>query len=247
MDQGLDEQASGIEAIPSVVNNEEINEKLIPQSAVDKAIKHAKYLAREQGKKEALMELQSQNQQPSDNNVPVVNQQPQQPQSLGGMPSLSAEQVKQMIADHLQKQAEDAHQQVQQQHAHSIANEFLGKIATGKDKYPDFDETIDALELATIPQVVQLANSFDNTADIVYELGKNPNKVANLLGLSQLGNGKLAYLETKKLSDSIKQNQGALQRPVPPEPLSQLKPSNVGTDNGALSVSELRKQSYLRS
>lgn len=237
MDQGLDDQASGIEATPSGVNNEGISEKLVPQSAVDKAVKHAKHLAYEQGRKETLIELQSQNQQQPDTNTSVTNQ---SSQSLGGMPSLSTEQVQKMIEEHTQQKAH-------QYHAHNIANEFLSKISAGKDKYPDFEETIDALELPTIPEVVQLANSFDNTADVMYELGKNPHKVASLLALSRLGNGKLAYLETKKLSDSIKQNQNALQQPVPPEPLSQLKPSNVGTDNGSLSISELRKQSYLRS
>ena len=106
---------------------------------------------------------------------------------------------------------------------------------------------MDSLELSTIPEVVQLANTVDNTADVMYELGKNPHKVASLLTLTRYGNVKLAYAETKKLSDSIKQNQNALQQPVPPEPLSQLKPSNVGTDNGVLTVRELRKQSHLRA
>lgn len=235
MDQGTEKQALGSVTLPPIENNEEINEKLVPQSAVDKAVKHAKHLAYEQGKKEALIALQSQNQDTPKN----VIENNQAIQSLGGMPALSAEQVKKMIVEHSEQQA-------QHYHAHHIANEFLGKISTGKDKYPDFDETIDALELSTIPEVVQLANSFDNTADVMYELGKNPHKVASLLALSRLGNGKLAYLETKKLSDSIKQNQNALQQPTAPEPLSQLKPSQVGLDNGTLSIKELRKQSHLR-
>lgn len=236
MDQGLD-NAVETGAIPPGIN-EEAAEKLIPQSTVDKAVKHAKNLAYEQGKKETLMQLQAQQQeQQQPVNAPVN---PQGSQNLGGMQSLTPDQVQKMIDTHAQQQA-------QQYHAHSIANEFLAKLSTGKDKYPDFDETIDALELSTIPEVVQLANTVDNTADVMYELGKNPHKVASLLTLTRYGNGKLAYLETKKLSDSIKQNQTALQQPLPPEPLSQLKPSNVGTDNGALSIRELRKQQHLRS
>jgi hypothetical protein len=106
---------------------------------------------------------------------------------------------------------------------------------------------MESLDLSTIPQIVQLANTVENTDDVMYELASNPNKLVTLLNLTNFGNGRLAYLETKKLSDSIKQNQTALQQPVPPEPLSQLKPSNVGTDNGALSIRELRKQQHLRS
>lgn len=234
MEQGQDIQAPGIEAVPSV--DETITEKMVPQSAVDKAVQHAKHLAREQGRREALSTIQAQQAPTVDNQMP----QAQAPaQSIGGMPSVSPEQVQKMIAEHAQQQA-------QQYHAHSIANEFLSKLEAGKEKYPDFNEKMDSLELSTIPQVVQLANSVDNTADVMYELANNPNKLVTLLNLTNFGNGKLAYLETRKLSDSIKQNQTALQQPIPPEPLSPLKPSNVGTDNGALSIKELRRQQHLR-
>lgn len=233
MDQGQEIQDSGNE-IPAV--DEVATEKMVPQSAVDKAVKHAKHSAYEQGRREALNTIQAQPAPAIENQMP----QAQTPaQSMGGMPAVSPEQVQKMIAEHAQQQA-------QQYHAHSIANEFLGKLATGKEKYPDFDEKIDSLDLSTIPQVVQLANSFDNTSDIMYELANNPNKLVTLLNLSNFGNGKLAYMEAKKLSDSIKQNQTALQQPIPPEPLSPLKPSNVGTDNGALSIKELRRQQHLR-
>jgi len=235
MDQGLD-NAVETGAIPPGIT-EEAAEKLIPQSTVDKAVKHAKNLAYEQGKKEVLMQLQAQQQEQQPVNAPVN---PQGSQNLGGMQSLTPDQVQKMIDTHAQQQA-------QQYHAQNIANEFLAKLSNGKDKYPDFDEKMESLDLSTIPQIVQLANTVENTDDVMYELASNPNKLVTLLNLTNFGNGRLAYLETKKLSDSIKQNQTALQQPVPPEPLSQLKPSNVGTDNGALSIRELRKQQHLRS
>lgn len=233
MDQGLENVTPEDGVIPPVV--EDTTEKMVKQSDVDKAVKHAKHVAYEQGRKETLMQLQSQ--QPDNNPIaPAVNN---VPSNLGGMQGMTPEQVQQMIAEHEQKQA-------QQYHAHQIANEFLAKLETGKDKYPDFDKTVESLELSTIPQVVQLANMVDNTSDVMYELGKNPHKVASLLALTQIGNGKLAVSEMQRLSQSIKQNQQALQQPIPPEPLSQLRPSNVGTDNGVPSIRDLRKQPYLR-
>jgi hypothetical protein len=234
MDQGSDLQTSGNEVLPNV-SDEPINEKMVPQSAVDKAVKHAKHSAYEQGKREALNSIQTQS---LENKLPTASSSSES-YSLGGIPSVTSEQVQKMIAEHAQQQA-------QHYHAHNIASEFLGKLAYGKEQYPDFDEKMDSLELSTIPEVVQLANTVDNTADVMYELANNPHKVASLLTLSRFGNGKLAYLETKKLSDSIKQNKNALKKSVPPEPLSPLKPSNIGIDNGNLSIKELRKQSYLR-
>jgi hypothetical protein len=235
MDQGPENVTPEDGVMPSVV--EDATEKMVKQSDVDKAVKHAKHVAYEQGRRESLMQLQSQ--QPENNPIAPTANNAQQPSNLGGMQGMTQDEVKRMIAEHEQNQA-------QQYHAHQIANEFLAKLESGKDKYPDFDKTIESLELSTIPQVVQLANTVDNTSDVMYELGKNPHKVAGLLSLSQLGNGRLAILEMKRLSDSIKQNQQASQQPIPPEPLSQLKPSNVGTDSGVPSIRDLRKQSYLR-
>lgn len=235
MDQGLENESVEQGITPSVIDPVDATEKLVKQSDVDKAVKHAKHIAYEQGRKETLMQLQSQ--QPDNNPVaqPVSNA----PSSLGGMQGMTQEDVQKMIAEHEQKQA-------QQYHAHQIANEFLAKLEAGKDKYPDFDKTVESLELSTIPQVVQLANMVDNTSDVMYELGKNPHKVASLLSLTQIGNGKLAVSEMQRLSNSIKQNQNASQQPVPPEPLSQLAPSNVGTGSDVPSIRDLRKQSYLR-
>lgn len=237
MDQRQENVVSEDEVVPSVLENLETTEKLVKQSDVDKAVKHAKYVAYEQGRKEAFMQLPSPS--PENNSSVETTKNNSAPSHLSGLQGMTPDEVKKMIAEHEQQQA-------QQYHAHQIANEFLAKLEAGKDKYPDFDKTIESLELSTIPQVVQLANTVDNTSDVMYELGKNPHKVANLLSLSQLGNGRLAILEMKKLSDSIRKNQEAMQQPIPPEPLSQLKPSSVGTDNGVPSIRELRKQPSLR-
>jgi hypothetical protein len=79
----------------------------------------------------------------------------------------------------------------------------------------------------------------------MYELGRNPGKVASLTTLAYI-NPQLAKLEMKKLADSIKTNEQASEAPNVNEPLSQVKPSTVGKDNGSNTVSDLRRKSWAR-
>lgn len=196
-------------------------EKTIPQSVVDNVVKQAKHHAYEQGKKAAKEELAQQQANPP-NSTP-----------------LSTEDVQSMIANHTAQQANEWQ-------AQQIAQQFLGKLSLAKDKYPDFEETLSNLEVHKFPEVVQLANNFDNTADIMYELGKNPSKAVILKQLAQL-NPKMGALEIQRLSDSIKQNQTAKQIPSAQPPLSQLTPSLTKTDNGPVTVSDYRNQAWLRA
>lgn len=98
----------------------------------------------------------------------------------------------------------------------------------------------------SLHKIPPLANNFDNTADIMYELGKNPSKAVILKQLAQL-NPKMGVLEIQRLSDSIKQNQNARQVPSAQPALSQLTPSLTKTDNGPVTVSDYRNQAWLRA
>lgn len=195
-------------------------EKTIPQSVVDNVVKQAKHHAYEQGKKVAKEELAQQQV-----NTPVATQ---------TSTSLTTEDVQNLIASHTAQQANEWQ-------AQQIAQQFLGKLSLAKDKYPDFEETLTNLEVHKFPEVVQLANNFDNTADIMYELGKNPSKAVILKQLAQL-NPKMGVLEIQRLSDSIKQNQSAKQTPSAQPPLSQLTPSLTKATTGRLSLRELKEE-----
>jgi hypothetical protein len=46
----------------------------------------------------------------------------------------------------------------------------------------------------------------------------------------------------QRLSQSIKDNESAGKMRHPNEPLSQMRPSNTGTDNGAMSVKDYRSK-----
>ncbi len=219
-------------AEPAIITEDaSLSEKSVPQSVVDNVVKQAKHQAFEQGKKAAQETLAQQQANSAVFTPPTSNNQSATP--------LTAEQVQNMIMNHTAQQASEIQ-------AQQIAQQFLGKLSLAKDKYPDFEETIANLEVHKFPEVVQLANGFDNTADIMYELGKNPSKAVILKQLAQL-NPKMGALEIQRISDSIKQNQTAKQGPSVHPPLSQLAPSVTRTDNGPMTVSELRQQSYLRT
>lgn len=212
-----------IENIPKSEVNIEVDssapiEKPIPHSVIENVVEKTKYQPDEQDK---------------------LAPQPINPPATQASTSLTTEDVQNLIASHTAQQANEWQ-------AQQIAQQFLGKLTAAKDKYPDFEETLATLEVHKFPEVVQLANNFDNTADIMYELAKNPTKAVLLKQCAQL-NPNLAAMEIQRLSDSIKQNETAKQAPSAQPPLSQLTPSITKTDNSPITVRDYRNQSWLRA
>lgn len=237
IDQVVESEQQSQVPPPESENNvvqEAVPEKIVTQSEFNKAMGAAKKSAYEQGRRQALAELQAQQQMQQE------QQQQQSGQSMGGISQMPEDQIRQMIAEEAEKQK---HQAVMQQ----VATDFTQKMMAAKDKYPDFEDTVSQLNLPTIPQIVYWANATDNTADVMYDIAKNPSKFANLLMLTHTA-PHLAQKELSKLSESIKKNQAAqAQQQSTNEPLSQLKPSNIGSDNGSMSPSDYRKQPWLRA
>lgn len=153
-------------------------------------------------------------------------------------PQASDEHVRKLINEEAQRMAT-------MQTAQRIAEEFTQKMVAAKDKYQDFEQTVAKLNLPQIPHIINWANSLDNTADVMYDIAKHPAKFANLIMLAHTA-PHLAAEEMQNLSKSIKQNEDAAKRQTPLEPLSQVKPSTTGKDNGSMTVSDYRKQSWLR-
>ncbi len=212
---------SGVAQAPQ----EAAQEKLLKQSEVNELVGRVRHDAYSKGLREAQGAPQQQS-------APVAN-------SLGGMPQVTEDQVRQMIAEDAQKQAQVAA-------VHNVLTNFSNQMSTGKSKYSDFDETVANLgDLKNLPHVVQLASESGIAGDVMYELGKNPGKVATLTTLAYV-NPQLAKFEMKKLVDSIKTNQESSKAPEAAEPLSQVKPSAVGTDNGSNAIRDLRKKSWAR-
>lgn len=218
-------------------------EKTFKQSEVNDLVGRAKHEAVERYKREASMASRENYQQPN-YGVPPHQQQPVrgEPQFNG----MSEAEFRRMAAEEAQRLRDewvaDTHRSAQEQEANRMATEFFTKLDAGKAKYNDFDAVVKEVDFAAIPNIVQLANMVDNTPDVMYELAKNPAKIANIQQLVSIS-PKLALSEMRRLAQSIKTNEEAAKFKAPNEPLSQMRPSNTSTDsNGALTVADYKRK-----
>ena len=191
-------------------------EKLLKQSEVNELIGRVKHDAYSKGLRDAGVQSQPQS-------------------SMGGMPQITEDQIRQMVSDEAQKQHQIGA-------AHSMLSNFAQQMGGGKEKYSDFDETVAGLgDLKNIPHIVQLATETGMADDVLYDLAKNPTKIATLTILSSI-DPRLAKVEAQKLKDSIVKNRSASDSQEVAAPLSQITPSTVGTDNGKMSMKDLRQK-----
>lgn len=199
----------------------------LPQSQIDHAFKVAKSSAYEKGKQEALKEYQGQN-------------------TSQGM---SQEEFDRRVSQATQKHIEEVKKQFEQDQINSytqrVAHDFLSRIESAKDEHPELNDFARSGALGGFPNTVMLSMEVDNTPDLVAEFKEHPSKMVIIENLiAKDPSGTLARQEMKKISESIKANKSAKQRQTPNQPLSHIKPSNVGVDNGSVSgatVSDLRK------
>lgn len=159
--------------------------------------------------------------------------------------AVNEESIRKMAAEEAQRLRDnwlaDAQSRSEQEYAQKTVANFWDKVSQGKAKYDDFDKVTGDIEFARFPNVVQLlAEHLDNSGDVLYELGKNRLKMAQLEQLSMLS-PRDAIVEAKRLSDSIKNNEDAVRMKQPNAPLSQQRPSLTGTDAGnTLSMRDLK-------
>jgi len=230
-------------------------EKMLPASQVNVLIQKAKRKGEQKmqeqldAAKQQIEQLQTQQAQQQLQNTAQTGS-PQQPQQQGQQQGVDTQQVMQQVMQQLQqKQQEDEtkrHQQQIEQEVNQVAEQYFGKMAQGKDMFDDFEAITADFNPAEFPQLVFLANEMDNTPAIIYELRKNPGKLADLAVLVEKSPS-MARNELSKLSESIKRNDEAKRNlQEPQDPLNRLKPSPVGTDNGTKNVRDFKGASYLR-
>jgi len=134
-------------------------------------------------------------------------------------------QQQQLQAQLIQKQHEAAGQQ--------ILNDINAKSVGAKSKLQDYEKVVDPefKNFAHVPEVLYYANLTDNPGEVLYDLAKNPSKIATIALLNRMGMSNDAASEVKKLSDSIKVNDMGDTKPKVKAPLSQITPSTVGVGN----------------
>jgi hypothetical protein len=230
--------AQNVNSNPSIAQDAPqtaMEERSFRQSEVNDIVKRAKNDAVETYKRLHAEQPQYAQQKYGDSNSqPNVNNS----NSDDNYRKIAAEEAKR----HFEAVRQDALRQSQDEQAKRTVQNFFAKTGKGREKYQDFDQVTGDVDLGRFPNVVQLLGEFiDNSDEVFYELGKDRIKMANLENLAERSPND-AIVQAKRLSQSIKDNQSATNVRQPREPLNQMKPSNFGTDKGALSVGDYRKK-----
>jgi len=172
----------------------------------------------------------------------MAQQQLSQPQNIGGIQQTSPEEIQRLIR-------QEAFNMSREHQAKQIEQNWLSAMEAEKIADPEFAELYDAIGIEQQPGLVIAMAGMDNKAQVVKDLAKNPSKYANILTLANGGSPKLAQIELNKLSASIRANQEAMKQPKVDAPLSQIRASNIGGDDGNysnMSTSDFRNQPWLR-
>lgn len=189
----------------------------VAQTTINKLVGGAKAAAYEKGQRDLLARLKEEGKLAEEGQTQEAN-----------------EKITLTKADLHKILDERVEQKAREQYEFQIAQQFIGKIEQGKQAHPDFEATVQKLNVPEWPAyVIEMVNGLDNTAEVLYELGKNPNKFARFASLEGKS-PQMAQEDLINLSNSIKQNQAAQQNHSNvTEPLDQLEHSTNGKDNSS--------------
>ncbi len=201
-----------------------VSEKMIPQSQVNRI---AAREAREAAEKATIAERARYAAEQAQANSQS------QSQNIGGIQQHSPDDIRRMIHEEAFKMSNRAM-------AEQIEKDWLSTVNAEKDADPAFEKAYDALNIEQHPDLILWMRGMDNKVATLKDLAANPSKYANILMLATRA-PQLAQMELNKLSESIKTNQTAQKQAAKIDaPLSQLKSSNISSDNGEMSVSDYR-------
>lgn len=215
-------------------------QKMVPQDDVNRIVAREKAAALEKGRREAELAYQQK--------LEAINTQ----RNAGASREVDADALYQQVkskleADREAEKAEREHE-LRYQQANHIASKYAEKINLARSKYDDFDQTISTFDPGVYTNVACLLADMPNGGDVLYELQKNPEKLANVDYLSNR-NPEHAKVVLNKLAMSIQQNQEAMSNsPYDSisKPLDRLSNSRVAGDNGKKTLSDLRKMPWAR-
>lgn len=217
--QNTDTEQPAVEAQPEP--------KVLQQHEINAMMGGAKQKGFEKGYQQAKAELMAQQAQSAQPAMP-----PAQTQNFN--PADNESRLRQIAIEELSKQRaiEQAKWEAQQREEAGtrILNDLNTKVSAAKSKFDDYEKVVkpNFENFAKTPEVLLLAHQFDNSGEMLYDMAKNPAKIAQITMMKKLGMEEEAYYEMKKLSDSIKVNEMSANQPKPKMPLSQVNPSNVG-------------------
>lgn len=214
-------------------------EKTLSQSQVNDIVKREKAAVAEKVRRELEQQFQGE-----------IEKVKQAPQSVGGMVQPDMAEIEEKIFNRVIEKAREVDEKESQERfaeqIQSQADQYRHKIGVGKERFEDFDEVMRDFDPREFPELALIAGQQEDTSAIMYELAKNPLKLAQL-DLLRKRSPNMALKEMKKLAQSIQQNQQAKENHVKsPAPLNRLKSSTVGADDGKMTIRDLKNQPWLR-
>lgn len=222
--------------VDNIVESE--TEKMIPQSQVNKIVKQRTYDAIQ-----AKRELEEKHQKELEAIKAAAQQQSQRNEQVPR--ELDANAIYQQVQERFN---EEMRQRQLKEEMERVANSYLSKMEQGKQAYEDFEEITKEFDPTAFPQLTYLVSGIDNAADVIYDLARNPIKLAGLDRLAEK-NPRQAQAELLKLSRSIAENRQAQadeNSQSVSTPLDRLQASRISGSNDKMSISDLRNQPWLR-
>lgn len=228
-----------IETVPTLSDDMEQQEKMLSQSEVNKIVQREKIRAAQSAKREVeeryqrdleAIQAQSQHQSQRNENIPR---------------EIDADAIYQQVQERFNAEMQ---QKQLEQNLSQVADNYLSKMRQGPEVYDDFEEVTKDFDPTAFPQLIYLVSGIDNAADVIYDLSKNPLKLAGLDRIAEK-NPRQAHSELLKLSRSIAENRQALNDAGSQSvsaPLDRLQPSKVSGSNGKMGIRDLRSQDWLR-
>jgi len=214
-------------------------EKMLSQSQVNKIVQHEKAKAAQTIKRDLEERHQRELEQ-------IKSQQQQQTQRNENVPrELDANAIYQQVQEKFNQEME---QRRLKDEVDRVAHSYISKMEQGKAAYDDFEEVTKEFDPTAFPQLTYLVSGMDNAADVIYDLSRNPLKLAGLDRLAEK-NPRQAQSELLKLSRSIAENRQAQSDENSNQvaaPLDRLQSSRVSGSNGKMGIRDLRNQPWLK-
>jgi len=215
----------------------EVKERVFSQNEVNDLVGRARQEGKERVMRQEPQSQRNDNVQQSQTAAPYQNQN-----------ASSEDRIRQIVADETNRQNQARQSENQRQHQQETVNRIVAtyqsKISSGKTKYQDFDAVTNDLEMGAYPFMIEtMADYMDNSADVLYELGKDRMKLFNLEQMLANPNTRQEGLrQAQRFSQSIKDRSSSSKMRMPNEPLSQLQSSSYGISNDGdmPSVKDLR-------
>ncbi len=231
----MDEQSGMME---SAVAPEQVQQQpnLLSQDQVNKIVAREKQRAAESARREAeerhRAELEQMRQSQEQRNAEVPR-------------DMDANAIYQKVQERFNQEMQERQMK---DHMSQVANNYLSRVNSAKGSYEDFDDVTKDFDPTAFPQLTYLLSGIENAGDILYDLSKNPLKLAGIDRLAEK-NPRQAQSELQKLSQSIasnKQAQSDAASQTVADPLDRLQPSRVAGTNGKMGIRDLRNQPWLK-